>query len=561
MRRTHLIIAVLCVLAGVIVFLVVRGIVLSLFPSTLLQGSSQEMVKHLPLTPEQKQRYTANQGAIMLEEQSIELERLQRNRAWAHVWPFFLVTLVMSLTGAVMCFFYRRTRPVVTIAAEGNNGQHVITSIPVIGATTLERQFVAFAPVARNLALAHGDSQERTLGLWNAFVGGTRALQSGGKQDMLLRADGESYQLPENSAQNMQTPTFRQLLNQGAIAPGQPLIMGYNNGMPEHRTIEGLKALGIAGWQGSGKTWSSAYLMGSFVYCYGAKGYLLDPHRRHRESLSSRLKPLIESGFVHAVNPFHAKKLLEDLDRILDRRLAGQEPCTPAIIIMFDELSRLVKSSGDILTLIVGFLERCTEETRKANMLFVGCSSKWTARHFGGRADIRGCMNSSLVHKTKKSQAELLLEEPEEKALLKELKRPGEGVLVTDFSGPVKVAIPYCTNDDFVFLTERLLAAQGGGNGQHQQNQPDIRKVIPPQEVVMLDGQVIQQMIRGIIADPLNGLKLQDVYEQLFTPDVMKFETFRKKYQQPDERPWQPTEQRRLSEQLPLIVEQASTHG
>ena len=63
---------------------------------------------------------------------------------------------------------------------------------------------------------------------------------------------------------------------------------------------------------------------------------------------------------------------------------------------VIDELARIAKL--DIFDEILGFIERCTEETRKANITFFGGSPKWTARHFKGRADIRGCMNSMLKY-------------------------------------------------------------------------------------------------------------------------------------------------------------------
>ena len=98
--------------------------------------------------------------------------------------------------------------------------------------------------------------------------------------------------------------------------------------------------------------------------------------------------------------------------------------------------------------MLLAFLERCTEETRKANMTFIGSSPKWTARHFNGRADIRRCMNAVLIHKTKPSQADLLMEDAEHKRLVRELEQPGEAVFATDYSEPLRVAMPLCTRED-----------------------------------------------------------------------------------------------------------------
>jgi hypothetical protein len=131
---------------------------------------------------------------------------------------------------------------------------------------------------------------------------------------------------------------------------------------------------------------------------------------------------------------------------MLDRRLTGEEANEPGILLVIDELARLAKM--DCFDVLVAFLERCTEETRKANITFIGGSHKWTARHFKGRADIRGCMNSMLIHKTKPSQADLLLEDAHDKNLVKHIHRPGEAILVTDYASPVLVAMPFCTRKD-----------------------------------------------------------------------------------------------------------------
>ncbi len=53
-----------------------------------------------------------------------------------------------------------------------------------------------------------------------------------------------------------------------------------------------------------------------------------------------------------------------------------------------------------------------------------------------------------LIHKTKPSQADLLLEDPHDKQLVKQLQRPGEAILVTDYAPPILISIPLCTRSD-----------------------------------------------------------------------------------------------------------------
>jgi hypothetical protein len=154
------------------------------------------------------------------------------------------------------------------------------------------------------------------------------------------------------------------------------------------------------------------------------------------------------------INPFDTPALLEELNHILDRRLSGEIPSQQAILLVIDEMARLAKM--ECFDTLVTFLERCTEETRKANITFIGGSHKWTARHFKGRADIRACMNSMLIHKTKPSQADLLLEDAQDKHLVKHIQHPGEAILVTDYDVPNLVSIPFCGPQDMQAVATML---------------------------------------------------------------------------------------------------------
>ncbi len=248
------------------------------------------------------------------------------------------------------------------------------------------------------------------------------------------------------------SPSFAELLRTDVVAPGRPIVLGFSEGQPQYRELHDLKSVAIAGWQGSGKTLSMAYLIASGVLAYRVHVYVVDPHKNHSESLYSIIQPLEKTGLVTVINPFDTPALINMLNRILDRRLAGQEANAPGIMLVIDELARLAKM--EYFDVLVSFLERCTEETRKANITFIGASHKWTARHFKGRADIRGCMNSMLIHKTKPSQAHLLLEDAQDKHLVKQLQHPGEAILVTDYTSPVVVSLPLCTREDMETVAE-----------------------------------------------------------------------------------------------------------
>ncbi len=313
----------------------------------------------------------------------------------------------------------------------------------------------SFYPIAVNLSLAeiqasasnaHETAYQISRQMMDDITTYTRALA--GKRGLLpssaLFADSQNAL---NSAAVTNCPTFAELLQQKKIAPDKPLICGFDQqGQPLLKELKEIKTLAVTGLQGSGKTLSMAYLVASAVVAYRVQVYVIDPHKEHPESLAAILAPLEKTGYVTLVNPIDTPRVIKDLHRALDRRLNGEEPCAPGILLVIDELARLSKM--DCFNVLLAFLERCTEETRKANMTFIGSSPKWTARHFNNRADIRRCMNAVLVHKSKPSQADLLLEDSEYKQLVKGLEHPGEAVFATDYGTPTHVSMPLCVRED-----------------------------------------------------------------------------------------------------------------
>ena len=61
-----------------------------------------------------------------------------------------------------------------------------------------------------------------------------------------------------------------------------------------------------------------------------------------------------------------------------------------------------------------------------------------------------------LIHKTKPSQADLLLEDTHDKHLVKQLYQPGDAILVTDYTTPALVSIPLCTRKDMQTVATML---------------------------------------------------------------------------------------------------------
>lgn len=394
------------------------------------------------------------QARLIYETEKIQLkqENLKRYNALKFYTAIGLIG-AMNISLLILCGGYVRAKIKRASVHTAHIGQH--SAIPVH-----YRDIQQFYPIAVNLSLAEiqastSTAHERAYQIsrqmieditnYTRVIAGRRGNLFGGEQPDALPAS-----LPASTL----TLSFAELLANGMIAPGTPLVMGYSQGQPQMRSLADLKSLAITGLQGSGKTLSTAYLVGSSVLTQGVYAYVIDPHKNHEEGLYSLIHPLEHTGHVTVINPFDTPRLIHKLSQILDRRLAGEIPSTPGILLVIDELARLAKT--DCFDVLVAFLERCTEETRKANMTFIGGSHKWTARHFKGRADIRGCMNSMLIHKTKPSQADLLLEDAQDKHLVKQIQHPGEAILVTDFDTPIVVSMPFCTQEDMKTVAEMV---------------------------------------------------------------------------------------------------------
>jgi len=383
---------------------------------------------------------------------SYEMEKLhlkQANLKRYDTLRFYAIIGMLGAMKASLLFFaigYARAKIKQASVHTAHIGQH--GAIPV-----RYKDLRDFYKIAANLSMAEIQASSRNaheqayqisrqmiedVTMYTRALGGRRGFGFGdGEQPLSAQAA-----LPASTI----VPTFAELLQNGLAAPGKPMVLGFHEGQPQFRTLKDLKSLAIAGWQGSGKTMSTAYLIASSVLAHGAHVYIVDPHKNHEEGLYALIKPLENTGHVHVINPFHTPNLIRNLEKILNQRLAGNAPSDPGILLVIDELASLAKM--DCFDVLVAFLERCTEETRKANITFIGGSHKWTARHFKGRADIRGCMNSLLIHKTKPSQADLLLEDSHDKNLVKQISRPGEAILSTDFSSAALVTMPLCTRKD-----------------------------------------------------------------------------------------------------------------
>ncbi len=428
-----------------------------------------------PAVQRAQSRY--EQEKILYRQEKIQLQRekLRRNdrlKFYSIISLVGVINLAVLIIAAGVAAAKMRSASVYTAQI----GDH--STIPI-----RYKDLPRFYPIAANLSRAEieasmSTSHEKAFQMSRQMLQDvsavSRAFSNGNTNSAktpILPAAGR-HALSEASF--LATPTFAELLRNDTLAAGKPLIIGYAGGQPQHRELHELKSVAVAGWQGSGKTLSMAYLIASAILAYRVTVYIIDPHRQHEESLAGLIHPLKKTGLVKIINPFDTPQLVNTLNQTLDRRLSGQESGEQGILVVIDELARLAKMT--CFEELLRFIERCTEETRKANITFLGSSPKWTARHFKGRADIRGSMNSMLIHKTKPSQADLLLEDAQEKHLVKHLRHPGDAILVTDYTPPVLVNMPRCTRQDMETVASMVSEPQQQKTLQDEMTQGNLQE-------------------------------------------------------------------------------------
>ena len=433
--------------------------------------------------------------SIVLEKLAIQRETLRRN----DLLVFYAE--IASLSTALVCAL------MISYAYKKKLSIHVLelrsAKIPM-----REKDLPKALPVVYDLALAEKMEQnfpEKAFALYEKMA----AMRIKELDALTVRGRLTTQTAIPEKAQEaiddrpVRTPTFRELFHNGAIEEGGDLLCGFSDvGEPQSRSLDDLKAVAVVGWQGSGKTLSMAYLTAcSLIQESNSVAYVIDPHNNHKEGLGNILKPLENTGRLIIVKGFEVGETINNLNKILDDRLTGKASSKARILLVVDELARL--SGLDCFNTLMDFIERCTNEIRKANILFIAGSTKWTARHFKGRADIRGTMPSSLVHHTKVSQAKLILEDMDKdtKALLRQVERPGTALLSTSSrSDPSLIHIPLITPADICEVVDFLKVA----NGQNVSSE-----TFPSVDKCCILG--VDKIERETIQPPSNVVKFQPV--------------------------------------------------
>ena len=255
------------------------------------------------------------------------------------------------------------------------------------------------------------------------------------------------------------TPTMATLIAQRRVGPGNPLILGYEQGAEVSGSWLDLYATITAGLPGTGKTTTQRFFAVQTAL-HGARFAIADPHAEVAEdSLAATLSPL-RSAFLcePASSPREVLDLVQYVAEIGDRRIRGLDRERFPIILWVDELTGLLGRSdvgGELTTL----LEKIAQEYRKRHVYLSASGQIWTAART--TSELRDSFASVICHRMKRSQARLLL--PTEEAAQVERLPAGSAVLWRTSGVTSTLQIPNTTAADVAMAAQLL-----GSNAQLQ---------------------------------------------------------------------------------------------
>lgn len=287
-----------------------------------------------------------------------------------------------------------------------------------------------------------------------------------------------NFALPESQQPALQgtapVPTFQQLLISGDIAPGKPMILGYEQGTPRKGSFLDIYSAAIAGESGSGKTATLLFLIGSGLVSEKINFMGIDPHYPHPKSLGYKTKPLWESGLMTmATNKDDSLRVLKEIEKTIDQRLQQIDTDTTPVVLVIDELAFLAKTS--LGKPLAHTMERISTEGRKCAVYLLASSQTWLVARTGESSVVRDTLTSAYVHRIKPKQANLLLQDKDEADKVKKyVKQAGDVLLCPVNDESIICKMPYTTDADM----HTLLSMFGSSL------QPDIDKMF-------------QQMSRG----------------------------------------------------------------
>lgn len=263
-------------------------------------------------------------------------------------------------------------------------------------------------------------------------------------------------------------PSFGELLDQGKVGPGRPLLLGFraDDGTPIEGGWDALYSCGIGALQGAGKSWLAAFLLAQSA-AQGGRLIVCDMHYGNGESLGTRIEALAPAFMCDIASTpdaiLAALKLASDK---LAQRRAGKGGQWE-IVIAIDEWTSLLRTKvGDVLP---AYVEDFAEQGRKYHVSALLSAQGWTK---DVSSAVRNRLTSHYVMRQRPDEARYQLGLPASACPLDVRFLPDAMGYLLDVRGNlVKVAIPQMTSTDLArvaTLIDRPAAATGSPFGFHR---------------------------------------------------------------------------------------------
>jgi hypothetical protein len=248
-------------------------------------------------------------------------------------------------------------------------------------------------------------------------------------------------------------PSFGQLLDQGLIGPGRPLILGYDadTGQAITGSWRDLYSCGVGALQGAGKSWLCAFLLAQSAAA-GGRLIVCDPHAGADESLSTRIAALAGSFMCDvASTDDEILAALRLANEKLERRKAGKGGDWE-ILVAVDEWSSLLR--GKLGAELPALVQNITEQGRKYHTNALLSAQGWTVDAAG---IVRNRLTAHYVLRQREAEARYQLG-------IKAAQLPTDirtlpdatGYLLTVRGELTKIVIPKMTNTDLARAGEMI---------------------------------------------------------------------------------------------------------
>jgi hypothetical protein len=278
----------------------------------------------------------------------------------------------------------------------------------------------------------------------------------------------------------VRTPTFSELIEDGKIGPGKPLIFGYTQeGYPHKGTWEDLFSAAMAGQSGSGKTYSERYIIASSLLSGEVERFIiLDYAYPHPKSLLSKLGKLKDSPRIIAFDPERmfdkgniTAFLRRHVERELDHRIHHTNNHKPVVLVT-DETLQLCKLCPYLTDLIF----RVGTEGRKTNFYGLFSAHNWKGGLVGG-TEVRDSLTSYLVHNMRRGAARTFLQDADLAKRVVNLP-PGQALFSPTRGGAEILTIPKTSDLDMEYVFSYL--------GSEERPGTQTQAVLSPEHILQL---------------------------------------------------------------------------